>query len=161
MVGIAICLAAQIAKGLYVIAVQENALLGAKKGGEEKNAIENAMLDVMVKTVKKCAVIALKAKSVIICLETVLKDVNQGTEGLLAKKSAKEVFMVQTVREYATQLVIAVIKSREFVKMVASQDGKATFVKASVIIISTEAIAALDVGIALAISNVITLMVPA
>lgn len=38
--------------------------------------------------------------------------------------------MVQTVREYATQLVIAVIKSREFVKMVASQDGKATFVKA-------------------------------
>lgn len=44
------------------------------------------MLDVMVKTVKNCAVIALKAKSVIMCLETVLKDVNQGTEGLLAKK---------------------------------------------------------------------------
>lgn len=44
------------------------------------------MLDVMVKTVKKCAVIALNAKSVIMCLETVLKDVNQGTEGLLAKK---------------------------------------------------------------------------
>lgn len=44
------------------------------------------MLDVMVKTVKKCAVIALIAKSVIMCLETVLKDVNQGTEGLLAKK---------------------------------------------------------------------------
>lgn len=40
MVGIATCLAAQIAKGLYVIAVQENALLGAKKGGEEINAIE-------------------------------------------------------------------------------------------------------------------------
>lgn len=43
--------------------------------------------------------------------------------------------MVQTVREYATQLVIAVIKSREFVKMVASQDGKATFVKAVTIIL--------------------------
>lgn len=40
--------------------------------------------------------------------------------------------------------------------MVASQDGKATFVKACVIIISTEAIVALNVGIALAISNVIT-----
>lgn len=38
--------------------------------------------------------------------------------------------MVLTVRENATQLVIVVIKSREFVKMVASQDGKATFVKA-------------------------------
>lgn len=36
MVGIATCLAAQTAKGLYVIAIQENALLGAKKGGEEK-----------------------------------------------------------------------------------------------------------------------------
>lgn len=39
-------------------------------------------------------------------------------------------FMVLTVKENATQLVIAVIESREFVKMVASQDGKATFVKA-------------------------------
>lgn len=39
-------------------------------------------------------------------------------------------FMVLTVKENATQLVIAVIRSREFVKMVASQDGKATFVKA-------------------------------
>lgn len=38
--------------------------------------------------------------------------------------------MVLTVGENATQLVIVVIKSREFVKMVASQDGKATFVKA-------------------------------
>lgn len=38
--------------------------------------------------------------------------------------------MVLTVRENATELVTAVIKSREFVKMVASQDGKATFVKA-------------------------------
>lgn len=37
---IATCLAAQIAKGLYVIAIRENALLGAKKGGEEKNAIK-------------------------------------------------------------------------------------------------------------------------
>lgn len=64
--------------------------------------------------------------------------------------------MVLTVKENATQLVIAVIKSREFVKMVASQDGKATFVKANVIIISTEIIAALDVGIASAKSNVIT-----
>lgn len=44
------------------------------------------MLDVMVKTVKKCAVIALKAKSVIMCLESVLKAVSQGIEGLLAKK---------------------------------------------------------------------------
>lgn len=44
------------------------------------------MLDFMVKTVENCAVIALKANSVIMCLETVLKDVNQGTEGLLAKK---------------------------------------------------------------------------
>lgn len=38
--------------------------------------------------------------------------------------------MVLTVRGNATQLVIVVIKSRESVKMVASQDGKATFVKA-------------------------------
>lgn len=30
----------QIAKGLYVIAIQEIAFLGAKKGGEEKNAIK-------------------------------------------------------------------------------------------------------------------------
>lgn len=45
-------------------------------------------------------------------------------------QSAIEVFMVLTVRENATELVTVVIKSREFVKMVASQDGKATFVKA-------------------------------
>lgn len=55
------------------------------------------MLDFMVKTVENCAVIALKAKSVIMCLETVLKDVNQGTEGLLAKKSVRKVSLVLTV----------------------------------------------------------------
>lgn len=75
---------------------------------------------------------------------------------MTARKSAQLVFMVLTVRENATQLVIAVIKSREFVKMVASQDGKATFVKACATDISTEKTAALDVGIALVISNVIT-----
>lgn len=37
--------------------------------------------------------------------------------------------MAITVRENATQLVIAVIKIREFVKMVANQGGKAIFVK--------------------------------
>lgn len=55
------------------------------------------MLDFMVKTVENCAVIALKAQSVIMCLETVLKDVNQGTEGLLAKKSVRKVSLVLTV----------------------------------------------------------------
>lgn len=75
---------------------------------------------------------------------------------MTARKSAQVDFMVLTVRENATQLVIAVIESREFVKMVASQDGKATFVKSSVIIISMEVIAALGVGIASAKSNVIT-----
>lgn len=44
------------------------------------------MLDIMVKTVKKCAVIALKEESAIMCLECVLKDATQGTEGLLANK---------------------------------------------------------------------------
>lgn len=38
----------------------------------------------MVKNVEKSAVIALKTKSVIMCLECVLKDVNRGTEGLIA-----------------------------------------------------------------------------
>lgn len=76
--------------------------MGAKKGGQEKNAIKNAMLDIMVKIAQNCAVIALKAKSVIMCLESVLKAVSQGIEGLLAKKSAIEVFMVLTVRENAT-----------------------------------------------------------
>lgn len=37
--------------------------------------------------------------------------------------------MVLTVKKCATQIVIAVIKSRDFVKKVANQDGKATFVK--------------------------------
>lgn len=40
-VRIATCLAAQIAKVLQnVLAMQENALVGAKKGGQEKNAIK-------------------------------------------------------------------------------------------------------------------------
>lgn len=75
---------------------------------------------------------------------------------MTARKSAQLVLMVLTVKKCADQLVMAAIKSQEFVKTVACQDGKATTVKASVIIIFTEAIAALDVEIALAISNVIT-----
>lgn len=39
-VRIATCLAAPVAKGLYVIAIQGNALLGARKGGQETNAIK-------------------------------------------------------------------------------------------------------------------------
>lgn len=102
-VRIATCLAAPIAKVQpNVLTKQENALMDAKKDGQEKNAIKNAMLDIMVKTVKKCAVIALKEESAIMCLECVLKDATQGTEGLLANKNAKEVFMVLTVRENAT-----------------------------------------------------------
>lgn len=37
---IATCLATPIVKGLYVIAIQGNALLGARKGGYETNAIK-------------------------------------------------------------------------------------------------------------------------
>lgn len=37
--------------------------------------------------------------------------------------------------KYATQLVIAVIKNREYVKAVAKQGGKATFVKAVLYIV--------------------------
>lgn len=97
-VRIATCLAAQIAKVLQnVLAMQENALVGAKKGGQEKNAIKNAMLDFMVKTVKNSAVIALKSKSVITCPETVLKDVNRGTVGLIAKKRVRKVSLVLAV----------------------------------------------------------------
>lgn len=40
MVRIETCLAAPVAKGLHVIAIQGNALLGARKGGQEKNAIK-------------------------------------------------------------------------------------------------------------------------
>lgn len=80
--------------------MQENALVGAKKVGQEKNAIKNAMLDFMVKTVKNSAVIALKSKSVIMCLETVLKDANRGTEGLIAKKSVKMGFSVLTAAHH-------------------------------------------------------------
>lgn len=94
---IATCLAAPVAKGLYVIAIQGNALLGARKGGEETNAIKNAILDVMVKNVPNCAVIALETISAIMCLECVLKDANQGTEEILAKKRVGKVFLVFTV----------------------------------------------------------------
>lgn len=83
-----------------VLAMQENALVGAKKVGQEKNAIKNAMLDFMVKTVKNSAVIALKSKSVIMCLETVLKDANRGTEGLIAKKRVRKVSLVLAVAKY-------------------------------------------------------------
>lgn len=48
--------------------------------------LQNAMLDIMVKIAQNCAVIALKAKSVIMCLESVLKAASQGIEGLLVKK---------------------------------------------------------------------------
>lgn len=39
-----------------------------------------------MKTVSNRAVTAMEAKSVIMLLDTVLKDANQGTQGLLAKK---------------------------------------------------------------------------
>lgn len=44
------------------------------------------MLDVMVKNVQNCAVTVLETKSAIMFLECVLKDANQGTEEILAKK---------------------------------------------------------------------------
>lgn len=45
-------------------------------------------------------------------------------------QNVQTVNLVKTVWRNATQLVIAVIKSREFVKTVANQGGKATSVKA-------------------------------
>lgn len=44
------------------------------------------MLSFMVKNVQNCAVIALETKSASMCLECVLKDANQVTEEILAKK---------------------------------------------------------------------------
>lgn len=55
------------------------------------------MLDVMVKNVQNSAVIALETKSAIMCLECVLKDANQGTEEILAKKRVGKVSLVFTV----------------------------------------------------------------
>lgn len=43
--------------------------------------------------------------------------------------------MVLTVKKCADQLVMAAIKSQEFVKTVACQDGKATTVKAVLFIL--------------------------
>lgn len=44
------------------------------------------MLSFMVKNVQNCAVIALETKSASMCLECVLKDANQVTEEILARK---------------------------------------------------------------------------